>query len=286
MKNKTKISISIFAIAIGSILTTEYSSHANGNAAGAPAARTGSPKDNATCGGSLGCHGTAAYPSVSAPTITVAGLITSNIPAGGYTPGNTYTITGTVTGAGHTKFGFEISPQNSTGILGTLTNTSPSTQIVSSGYVTHTSSGTTGTTGSHTWSFDWTAPAAGTGNVTFYGIFMLTNNNSNQDVGDSLQKSTLLVHEFGTGIDDLKNISNHISIYPNPISNQFFVNNSLNETENMTVNISDINGKLVQKIQNVNGSKSSINIDDLAKGFYFLRIETSRGDVVKKIIKE
>lgn len=189
MKNTTKVTLSIFTIAVATIFTTEYSSVADGHAAGAPAGVTGSPGDGATCA-KVGCHTGAAVTPAS-------GWITTNIPAAGYTPGSIYTITATATRAGHTEFGFEVSPQNSAGtFLGTLTNTSTETKLVGTGnnYVTQTSTGTTGTTGFHTWTFDWTAPSAGTGNVTFYGAFNATNS-SNNALGDSIFTSTLLVKE-------------------------------------------------------------------------------------------
>ena len=161
----------------------EVNSHANG----APAMRTGSPGDGGnTC---KNCH--------SGPTPTTqAGLITSTIPASGYTGGQTYTITATVTRNGHTKFGFEISPQNITGTkLGTLivTNTTEMQLVGSGKYITHKSGGTSGTN-SRTWNFNWTAPAAGTGNVTFYGAFNITNS-SNNSSGDTCVLSTLTVSE-------------------------------------------------------------------------------------------
>ena len=98
----------------------------------------------------------------SGTATTVTGWITSNIPASGYVPGTTYTITGTVTSSGKTIFGFEISPQNPNGVLVgslTITNTT-ATKIVSSKYVTHTQAGTAGTN-TKSWSFNWTAPATG-----------------------------------------------------------------------------------------------------------------------------
>ena len=114
----------------------------------------------------------------SGTATTVTGWITSNIPASGYVPGTTYTITGTVTSSGKTIFGFEISPQNPNGVLVgslTITNTT-ATKIVSSKYVTHTQAGTAGTN-TKSWSFNWTAPATGVGAVTFYGSFLGGNNN-------------------------------------------------------------------------------------------------------------
>ncbi len=124
---------------------------------GAPAAKTGSPGDGSNC---TECHG-------GTPT-TVAGWITSNIPAGGYTPGQTYQITASNQLTGTGKFGFEVSPQNAAGtLLGTLAAGTNSQLVGSNKYVTHTSANTSNST----WTFNWTAPVAGTGQVTFYGAF-------------------------------------------------------------------------------------------------------------------
>jgi hypothetical protein len=108
----------------------------------------------------------------------VTGWITSNIPASGYVPGTTYTITGTVTSPGRTIFGFEISPQNPNGTLvGSLVITNATaTKIVGTKYVTHTQAGNSGTN-TRSWSFNWTAPTTGVGPVTFYGSFLGGNSN-------------------------------------------------------------------------------------------------------------
>jgi hypothetical protein len=189
MKHKYRtaavISIIIAVNIVSSLLIN--GNQAMSNTSGSPAARTGSPGDVLTC---TACH------SGPAPS-TQTGWITSTIPAAGYVPNTTYTITATVTRPGHTKFGFEISPQNITGgLLGTLVNTSTQTHLVGSNkYITHTSSGTTGTTGFHTWTFNWTAPVTGTGAVTFYGAFNATNA-SNNSSGDTIFLSTLTVQEI------------------------------------------------------------------------------------------
>ena len=135
-----------------------------------------SPADGSNC---TNCHnGTAA---------NVIGLITSTIPAAGYTPGTVYTITGTATNAGGSRFGFEISPQSSTGtLLGAITITdATNTRLVSSKYVNHTSTGSSGS-GSKSWSFNWTAPttAAPGDSVVFYGSFLYANNNGSES-GDA-----------------------------------------------------------------------------------------------------
>jgi|WetSurMetagenome_2_1015567.scaffolds.fasta_scaffold25403_2 hypothetical protein len=141
---------------------------------GAPAGYTGSPGDGSNC---TSCHGGTAT--------TATGIITSNIPAAGYTPGTSYTITATVTGSGNK--GFEISPQNTAGtLLGSLTAGS-NNHVTGTKYVTHNAAISTTPA---VWSFTWTAPAAGTGAVTFYGAFA-------QGIGTT-KLSTLVVTQAST----------------------------------------------------------------------------------------
>lgn len=152
-----------------------FSSFALMYPSGAPAGYTGSPGDGKNC---TGCHtgGTAS---------TVAGLITSNIPSGGYIAGQTYQITATNNLAGSGNYGFEVSPQNAAGTqLGTLVAGTGS-KLVSGGtkYVTQSNSSTT-----KSWTFSWIAPAAGTGQVTFYGAMA-------RSTGSNTALSSLVVQE-------------------------------------------------------------------------------------------
>jgi len=154
---------------------------------GAPSGKANDPSSgNSNC---TSCH------SGTATTNATIANITTNIPATGYVPGTTYTITANVTYAGKTRFGFEVSPQNSAGVQkGTITITDPTnTKIVSTKYVTHTSAGNTGT-GARSWSFNWTAPAAGTGAVTFYGSLLAANNNGSES-GDLTYLTSTTVME-------------------------------------------------------------------------------------------
>lgn len=276
MKTITKISVSIVAITFGAMLLTPIP-EANSHSTGAPAGKTGSPADGATCASS--CHA-----GTTAPFM--AGLITSTIPGTGYVPGTTYTITGTITRPGHTKFGFEISPQNSAGtLLGTMSITSTQTQIVSTKYITHTSSGTSGA-GSKSWSFNWTAPAAGTGAVTFYGAFNATNSSSTS-AGDSIFKSSLTVAESTvTGIsDNTDNLSDNIHVYPNPVNNNFQLTNSISDnSEEITLSIFTVDGKLIRHIENTNYN-STIDVTSLTKGNYLLKIEDKKNITFKRLVK-
>lgn len=146
----------LFFLVVG-LAFTLFGAFETMNPNGAPAGMTGSPGDGDNC---TSCHGGTAT--------TTANLITSNIPASGYVPGTTYTITATNTLSGSGKMGFEVSPQNASGsLLGTLTAGSGNKLVGSGKYVTHSNANST----TNSWTFSWTAPAAGTGNVTFYGAF-------------------------------------------------------------------------------------------------------------------
>jgi hypothetical protein len=183
MKKKFIVLFALLAIVFVLFSTTDTI----GYLTGAPSGKSNDPASgSANC---TGCH------SGTATSNATVANITTNIPTTGYVPGTTYTITANVIYAGKTRFGFEVSPQNTSGTQkGTITITDPTnTKIVSTKYVTHTSAGNTGS-GSRSWSFNWTAPAAGTGAVGFYGAFIVGNNNGSES-GDLTYTTSTMVME-------------------------------------------------------------------------------------------
>jgi hypothetical protein len=79
-----------------------------------------------------------------------------------------------------------------------------------------------------------------------------------------------------TGINDIK-ISN-IKIYPNPTNNIINIE-GLNKNENNTIQIFDVQGKLV--ITKTINEKGTIDFSELNKGVYVIKI----GEVVQRIVK-
>ena len=177
MKKHIFILGSIIAIAI-----LFYPQSTIGKLTGSPGGKTGSPMDNSDC---TSCH------SPSAPATVSTTHITSNIPSNGYTPGNTYTIT-----TSSWADGFEITCEENTGSTktGTFFNINPSAnQLVNNGNaITHTAAGNS----SGTWSFDWEAPSIGTGDITFYGAFIVAGYPIGSNIGDYLTLSTLSISEY------------------------------------------------------------------------------------------
>lgn len=161
------------------------------NSGAAPIGYTGAPNEfsGRTCGSGGGCHG--------GGTTFQSEWITTTIPDCGYTAGETYTINVFVTSPGRTRFGFSFSPQfvGSSQLAGTII-AGEGTQINGGGkYMSHTSAGTQQNgTNSRTWTFQWTAPAAGSGQVGLYAAMNATNSN-NGTSGDIIFNSSVIVQE-------------------------------------------------------------------------------------------
>jgi hypothetical protein len=79
--------------------------------------------------------------------------------------------------------------------------------------------------------------------------------------------------------------TNAFSIYPNPASN--LVNVSSTELLIRNIELTDINGRVVKKITNDDTASTQVDLTDLAKGVYLLKITSNDGFTsTKKIIKE
>ena len=183
MKKKVLLFFGLFACCV--VISDFITNFALTNSTGAPNGHVGSPINQGRTCQTAGCH-------TSSVAVQNGGLITSNIPATGYIPGNTYTITASVTGNSN-DFGFQISPQDNIGAQrGALVSTSQQTQLGGgTRYITHSFFGTSGT-GSKSWSFDWIAPTGYNGDVVFYGAFLVSNNNG-ATTGDTTKTTTLVV---------------------------------------------------------------------------------------------
>lgn len=166
-----------------------FADHAFTSSGGPPSGHTGAPGES-TC---LSCHGGSALN----PTNAVRTLVFNGSAAvTSYVPGQTYTAVFTVTNPGTTVFGFQMIAKNSAGTnVGTFIATNPAQAQLSSGYMEQTFAGRVASpAGSKSWSFSWTAPAAGTGTVTFYTASNVANGNGS-DSGDEIYTNAFTLTE-------------------------------------------------------------------------------------------
>lgn len=157
---------------------------------GPPNARTGAPGES-TC---RACHSSFGLNSGS------GGVTISNAPAE-YVPGETYTLTITVTTSGQSRWGFEVCSRTENldqgGTL-TVTQSSLTTTGTSGGitYLKQRSAGTfNGQQNSADWEFAWTAPAADSGPITLYAAGNAANGNFSTS-GDYVYTTFLTIPEM------------------------------------------------------------------------------------------
>jgi hypothetical protein len=269
MKKRIILYVSSFAMLI--ILVSAIS-----NAAHSPGAKTGSPGDGASC---TTCHtGTA---------IAVKGWITNNIPITGYEPGKTYTFTLVGTHQGVKKFGFEFTAEDSnnskTGAF-TITNTTE-TQLTNNMHaVTHTGNGLLPTNNQKYWNFKWTAPAAGTGSVTFYAALNAGDGN-NSTTGDVVYVTdTTFIEDLSSSLQDTE-AKSKIVVFPNPTGNVLNVKNI--EMGKYQLQITDLIGRIVlEKNISLNRKVFTLDISNIPFGVYFLQLKKGDSFYVKRFIKK
>jgi hypothetical protein len=247
MKKTLLIIPTIIAVAI-----FFYPTISNSNSTGSPGGKTGSPTDAGNC---KGCH-TDAQTGQGAE-------ITTNIPSTGYTPGNTYTITAMLNlgvGSGDPK-GFEVTcEENATntkaGLFGASDPTN--TQLKNNGTaVTHTTTGNS----MNTWSFNWVAPIAGTGDITFYGAFIEADDPMGNQ-GDLFNEATLSINE------------SVVNSTINLLKESDFTFNSVNKTieviDNSDLSVFNLEGKLV-----LSSNKKHTNLSHLPNGTYIIKSDNN-----------
>ncbi|MCC7332538.1 MAG: T9SS type A sorting domain-containing protein [Flavobacteriales bacterium] len=82
------------------------------------------------------------------------------------------------------------------------------------------------------------------------------------------------------GINELKE-NNFFTIYPNPNNGSFTI--AIDKFENTTIEIYNIEGQLITK-QSLTQNKSLVDLTTFSKGMYFVKVNTTNGMTVEKIV--
>ena len=251
------------------------------------AGKTGSPGEN-NC---TGCHTSFAVNS-GPGTITIT---SPNLTNWEYVLGQTYQIDVTVSQLSMPLFGFDFealktSDNKNGGVLAIIAgnletqlkpvnvNGSSRTNVV------HKHDGGL-TNDTHTFSFNWTAPATNVGNIMLYA-----SGNAADDQGDSLgdyvYTTSQLVVPFTTGISEVS-ASGAFSVYPNPAHDVLTVSVT-NNSSSYYFELMDRTGKIVlseNRKSIVASTPLTIQLPkDLSNGLYFLKaIDENNKSVITKI---
>ena len=147
----------------------------------------------------------------------------------------------------------------------------------------------------------WNAPETGSPvgyNVYLDGVLASENVSSLEYISEFKNNKyveVVAVYENGkTSIGVVKEITaeenvsdiftDNISVYPNPVQDRLYIEA---ETEVEDVIVYDIYGR-VQNLRNTETQKlrNSIDVSKLKAGIYFVKINTEKGNIVKRIIKD
>jgi hypothetical protein len=254
------------------------------------AGKTGSPGET-TCN-TTNCHtGNAVNATGGSVTIDCPTLTNWQ-----YTPGHTYQINVTVERSGINLFGLGFEALKSDGAnAGTFTITN-TTQMTTKNAtvlgktrtsVVHKLNGGA-SSNSHTFTFNWNAPATDVGAITFYVAGNCTNAN-NAVSGDFIYTASQLVNSPTTSVLDLSSNKSNFKVYPNPATDNINVSYQLNESAEVSIKLISLTGELVY---NQHLSHQTIGIknhqivlnNEIPKGIYFVEVLANSESFTQKVI--
>lgn len=258
-------------ITVVALTVISVSQSTNASSSVPPNATAAAPADASgqTC---TACHGGSAL-------TTTTGVIFSDIPSTGYLPNAIYNVT--VTLAGASAYGFELTPQTPTSSAAVGTWIAGTGTSISGKYIKQSAKKIGANA---TWTFQWKAPATATTAVTFYGAFNYANNDNGQN-GDVIKKSSETYTFSATaGINSLVANNNEglVTVFPNPVVNVLHVNSSLTFTKG---SIYSVDGKFVREINLSDLNNKVISVEDLSAGVYNLIVNSDKGNKVCKFVK-
>jgi len=109
------------------------------------------------------------------------------------------------------------------------------------------------------------------------------NQNGNELIIDNIQ----LMSEFTVGISEIN--TNSITVYPNPVENQMFVNFSSEKAETISIDIYTMEGKLINSTLyncSAGNNKTSVSTANLSAGLYQYVLKNDKGIIASgSIIK-
>lgn len=235
---------------------------------------TGSPGANSSC---VSCHSGGA--GITTGTVEIRKLSTglSGPIVTSYMPDTNYIIRVVGNNANLTHFGFQLTALNSTNVsAGTFSNLPGNvhTATVSSKAIVEHAVPIAKTNNQYEVTFNWIAPAAGSGSVTFYGIINAVNNGG-QVNGDKPgnQFTKVLTETTPTGVGQLS-ADIKITAYPNPVTDKLNISIENAETGMYSIRAFDINGReIATQATKVDGKyNTAINTSTWAAGIYHVKI--------------
>lgn len=245
---------------------------------------TGSPGES-SCGS---CHGGGSSSAASIVISSVPGFTNNE-----YIPGTTYTISIDVAATSFTSFGFGCEILNDQAAnAGVMQNAGAGVKFLVSGSRTnavHTVR-KNGLSNTVNFKFEWVAPAVGDTATIYVAANAVNGNNSTS--GDYPIPPVLLqlnAYQQPVGIRETRNTAlAYMTLYPNPATNLSGISYALTQTQEISIQLMDLNGRLLKTLvqqQETPGAHSHIlDLQGIAPGLYFVKLSGNNEKLSQKII--
>ena len=245
--------------------------------------RTGSPLSNAPC---QACHSSGNFN----PSITLE-ILDDGEPVTMYTPGETYKMRVT---AGHTgtpaSFGFQAvalsgSDNQQAGEFSNPPSGTQITNLLGRQYPEHSQRNE-----SNVFEMDWTAPAAGTGEVRFYSAVVAANNGAGSGGdGSAFLNQPVQLEEGAPSSQRDADLAASLRAFPNPASGQIQVQWETSATsQQLWVEVYRLDGQRVLRQPQQQGAgqqSATLDISELPAAAYLLRLTDGERQNTLRFVK-
>ncbi|MBK8428958.1 MAG: T9SS type A sorting domain-containing protein [Lewinellaceae bacterium] len=286
---KIRLSVFFFLAFIG-LLT--LSGNKNGRASQSGAGNTGAPGDQTLNGAPLtctGCHDDNAFNSI----VFVQVLDTGGVAITHYTPGRLYNarVSVNASGTGLSGYGFQMIALRDTGNidLDGFSDINPNNYKIATINNGRTYAEHANTSASNIFNVRWTAPAAGTGSVTFYAAGNAVNGNNNSD-GDGASNTSLRLFEeitLSSGDEQVSAVP-LVSVSPNPVSDVAQLELNLQQAGQYQLTAYNLSGSSIwSSALNLPAGISNYQIptENWEAGTYYLSVNSMKYRKIVKILK-
>ncbi len=144
-----------------------------------------------------------------------------------------------------------------------------------------------GVSETNTFEVDWTAPATGTGAVSFYSCGNAVNDN-NMNSGDASACTKIELAEGESSSTFEADGGVKIFLFPNPVHEEMKVQLISDISAEFSMDIFDMQGRLMvsETISFMNGENNfSYNVKDLSKGTYLVKFSNNEKIATAKLLK-
>ena len=247
--------------------------------------RTGSPL---TTGGApcQTCHSAGAFE----PMLTVE-ILDNDVAVTSYEPEKTYMFRATIETTGSpAEFGFQSvalsgADNANAGTFGTPDADMSVAPLDGRDYFEHRSPRTEGL-----FEIEWTAPAAGTGDVRIYASCVAANNNNSSGGDGSVRLiDPVLLTEMTTSVGILNDQNVALDVFPNPVSDFLNVNITLEGSDRFDLRLFNNVGQLLQSESlnfNAGENRHQLDLSKLPLGIYMVQLSNGKESLTERILKQ